>query len=41
MAALASVDGEMVAREKVQKITKMFQGLVPGSLHSRPSPLTG
>jgi hypothetical protein len=41
MAALASVDGEMAAREKVQKITKMFQGLVPGSLHSRPSPLTG
>lgn len=41
MAALASVHGEMVARQKVQKITRMFQGLVPGSLHSRPSPLMG
>jgi hypothetical protein len=41
MASLAAVEGEMAAREKVQKITKMFQGLVPGSLHSRPSPLMG
>lgn len=41
MAALAAVDGEAAAREKVQKITKMFRGLVPGSLHSRSSSLMG
>lgn len=41
MAALAAADGELLAREKVQEITKMFSGLLPGSLSSRPSPLMG
>ncbi|MBC5783488.1 hypothetical protein H8N03_11080 [Ramlibacter sp. USB13] len=39
LAALASVHGEAVARQKVQRVTRMFQGLLPGSLTSRPSPL--
>jgi hypothetical protein len=39
LAALASVHGEMAAREKVQRVTRMFHGLLPGSLNSRPSPL--
>jgi hypothetical protein len=41
MAALATVHGEALAREKVQAITDMFRGLLPASLHSRPSPLMG
>ncbi|HET6829329.1 MAG TPA: hypothetical protein VFH35_11650 [Ramlibacter sp.] len=41
MAALAALDGEGVARRKVQGITEMFRGLLPGSLTSRPSPLMG
>jgi hypothetical protein len=41
MAALATLHGEMKAREKIQSITRMFQGLLPGSLTSRPSPLVG
>ena len=40
MAALAAMHGESTAREKVQNITRMFHGLLPGSLTSRPSPLT-
>jgi hypothetical protein len=40
MAALAAGQGEVAARQKVQKITEMFHGLLPGSLASRPSPLT-
>lgn len=39
MAALAATEGEAEARAKVQRITRMFQGLMPGSLNSRPSPL--
>lgn len=39
LAALASVHGEADAREKLQRITRMFDGLLPGSLNSRPSPL--
>ena len=39
LAALASVDGEAAAREKVAGITDMFRGLLPASLNSRPSPL--
>jgi hypothetical protein len=39
LAALASVHGEMAAREKVAGITEMFRGLLPASLNSRPSPL--
>jgi hypothetical protein len=41
MAALATTLGEAGAREQVQRITHMFQGLLPGSLTSRPSPLMG
>jgi hypothetical protein len=41
MAALAAAHGEASARQKVQQITRMFQGLLPGSLNSRPSPLMG
>lgn len=41
MAALAATQGEAAAREKIQHITRMFQGLLPGSLTSRPSPLMG
>jgi hypothetical protein len=41
MAALASTQGEAAAREKVQEITDMFHGLLPGNLSSRPSPLMG
>jgi hypothetical protein len=39
LAALASTQGEAAARQKVQQVTAMFQGLLPGSLNSRPSPL--
>lgn len=39
MAALAALHGESAAREKIQHITGMFHGLLPGSLSSRPSPL--
>jgi hypothetical protein len=41
MAALAALHGESEARRKVQEITEMFHGLLPGSLSSRPSPLMG
>lgn len=41
LAALASIHGEAAARAQVQEITEMFQGLLPGSLSSRPSPLMG
>lgn len=41
MAALASLHGEAGARERMREITEMFQGLLPGSLTSRPSPLMG
>jgi len=39
MAALATIKGEAEARQQVRQITRMFQGLLPGSLNSRPSPL--
>ena len=41
MAALAATQGEVAAREQVQRITRMFHGLLPGSLTSRPSSLMG
>ena len=41
MAALAATQGEAAARQKVQQITRMFDGLLPGSLNSRPSPFMG
>jgi hypothetical protein len=39
MGVLASMHGELEARQKVASVTHMFQGLLPGSLTSRPSPL--
>ena len=39
MAAVSSMHGEATARSQVLGITRMFQGLVPSGLHSRPSPL--
>ena len=39
MAVLATLHGEAEARRKVASITEMFDGLLPGSLYSRPSPL--
>jgi hypothetical protein len=41
MAALASMHGEMVARQKIAGITAQFRGLLPGTMTSRPSPLIG
>ena len=40
MAVLASLHGEALARQKMQGITRLFQGLLPGSMTSRPSPLS-
>lgn len=39
MAAIAAVDGEALAREKLNQISAMFKGLLPRALTSRPSPL--
>lgn len=39
LAAVAMTHGELYARKKLDKITAMFQGLIPSSLNSRPSPL--
>ena len=39
MAALASMHGETLAREKIQSLSTMFRGLLPSGLGSRPSPL--
>lgn len=39
MAAIAAVDGEALAREKLNQISDMFKGLLPRALTSRPSPL--
>jgi hypothetical protein len=39
VAVLAARHGEIAAQERVQRITRMFRGLVPGSLQSRPSRL--
>jgi predicted urease superfamily metal-dependent hydrolase len=41
MGALAAMHGEAAAREKIGPITRMFQGLLPKGLTSRPSPLVG
>jgi hypothetical protein len=41
MAALASIHGEVAARQRIASVTQMFNGLLPGSLTSRPSPLVG
>ena len=39
MAAIAAVDGEVVARRKLDKISSMFKGLLPKSLTTRHSSL--
>lgn len=41
MGALAAMHGEKAARQKIASITAQFQGLLPGGLASRPSPLVG
>lgn len=41
MGALSSMHGEAIARKKVASITAQFQGLLPGGMTSRPSPLIG
>lgn len=40
MTALAAMHGETIAREKMVFISEKFQGLLPRSLSSRPSPLS-
>ena len=40
MAVLSAVHGETIAREKVDRITDQFKGLLPRGLSSRPSPLS-
>lgn len=40
MAAIAAIDGEAIARQKVAHISEMFAGLLPKSLTSRPSRLS-
>ncbi len=39
MAALATMHGELNARGRIASVTSMFEGLLPGGLSSRPSPL--
>jgi hypothetical protein len=39
MAAIAALDGEATARERLAMVSAMFKGLLPSGLSSRPSPL--
>lgn len=39
MATLAALHGESRAREIIRDISQQFQGLLPGGLSTRPSPL--
>lgn len=39
MAAIAAIDGEATARERLAIVSAMFKGLLPSGLSSRPSPL--
>lgn len=39
MAALAALQGEAHARETIREISEQFEGLLPRSLSTRPSPL--
>ncbi len=39
MAAIAAIDGELIARRKLVQISDMFKGHLPRGLSSRPSPL--
>lgn len=40
MAVLAAVHGETIAREKIDRISNQFKGLLPRGLSSRPSYLS-
>ncbi len=40
MAVLAAAYGETIARQKINRISEQFKGLLPRGLSSRPSPLT-
>ena len=40
MAVLADMHGETIAREKIERISDKFRGLLPRGLSSRPSSLT-
>jgi hypothetical protein len=40
MAVLADMHGETIAREKIERISDKFRGLLPRGLSSRPSTLT-
>ena len=39
MAVLAAIEGEAIARNKVDQLSEMFKGLLPRGMSSRPSPL--
>ena len=39
MAAIATNDGELIARRKLVQISELFKGHLPRGLSSRPSPL--
>lgn len=41
MALLAAMHGEAEARLLIERISRMFRGLLPSGLNSRPSPLVG
>ena len=41
MATLATLHNETEARRQIAAISDQFQGLLPGGLSSRPSPLVG
>ena len=41
MAAIAALDGEAIARNKLDQISGMFKGLLPKSLTARNSSLRG
>lgn len=39
MAAISSLQGESVASQKIRQITRMFEGLLPKGMVSRPGTL--
>lgn len=40
MAAFSDLYGETLARQKIAQVTRLFKGLLPEALNSRPSTLT-
>ena len=40
MSVLAALEGEAIARSKLDHISDMFKGLLPRGMSSRPSPLS-